>query len=81
MPKVIEAVYENGVIKPLKPLSLPSKRTVIYEEKKFSDLIDELELEARENVDETIDSVRGDYRRTSQGCPESPITKGVQKPF
>ncbi|WP_297535419.1 antitoxin family protein [Thermococcus sp.] len=60
MPKVIEAVYENGVIKPLKPLSLPSKRIVIYiEEKKFSELIDELELEARENVDETLDSVRG----------------------
>ncbi|AHL22923.1 MULTISPECIES: antitoxin family protein [Thermococcus] len=60
MPKVIEAVYENGVIKPLKPLSLPSKRIVIYiEEKRFSELIDELELEAKENVDETIDSVRG----------------------
>jgi len=60
MPKVIEAVYENGVIKPLKPLSLPSKRIVIYiEEKKFSELIEELELEARENVDETLDSVRG----------------------
>ncbi|EEB74877.1 antitoxin family protein [Thermococcus sp. AM4] len=59
MPKVIEAVYENGVIKPLKPLSLPSKRIVIYiEEKKFSELIEELELEARENVDETLDSVR-----------------------
>jgi len=60
MPKVIEAVYENGVIKPLKPLSLPSKRIVIYiEEKKFSELIEKLELEARENVDETLDSVRG----------------------
>ncbi len=56
----------NGVIKPLKPLSLPSKRIVIYiEEKKFSELIDELELEARENVDETLDSVRGDQRRAS----------------
>nr|WP_237702096.1 antitoxin family protein [Thermococcus sp. AM4] len=56
---MIEAVYENGVIKPLKPLSLPSKRIVIYiEEKKFSELIEELELEARENVDETLDSVR-----------------------
>ncbi|NJE54090.1 antitoxin family protein [Thermococcus sp. 21S9] len=60
MPKVIEAVYENGVIKPLKPLSLPSKRIVIYiEEKKFSELIEELKLEAKENVDETLDSVRG----------------------
>jgi len=48
MPKVIEAVYEKGVITPLKPLSLPSKRIIIYiEEKKFSELIEELELGAR----------------------------------
>ncbi|GAB6134854.1 antitoxin AF2212-like protein [Thermococcus prieurii] len=66
MPKVIKAVYENDVIKPLKPLSLPSKRIVIYiEEKKFSELIDELELEARKNVDETLDSVRRPQKNIS----------------
>ncbi len=60
MPKAIEAVYENGVIKPLKPLHLPSKRIIVYiEERKFSQLIDELELEAREEVDVSIDAVRG----------------------
>ncbi|WP_297487528.1 antitoxin family protein [Thermococcus sp.] len=36
MPKAVEAIYENGVITPLKPLSLPSKRLIIYiEEKRF----------------------------------------------
>jgi len=60
MPRAIEAVYENGVIKPLKPLSLPSKRLIVYiEEKRFSELIDELELEAKENVDRSIAAVRG----------------------
>ncbi len=60
MPKAVEAIYENGVIKPLKPLSLPSKRLIIYiEEKRFSKLIDELELEAGEDVDRSIDAVRG----------------------
>ncbi len=60
MPRAIEAVYENGVIKPLKPLSLPSKRLIVYiEEKRFSELIDELELEAREDIDESIATVRG----------------------
>ena len=59
MSRAIEAVYENGVIKPLKPLSLPSKRIVIYiEEKRFSELIDELELEAKEDVDRTLNAVR-----------------------
>ncbi len=60
MPRVIEAVYENGVIKPLKPLSLPSKRLIVYiEEKRFSELIDELRLEAKEDVDRSIAAVRG----------------------
>ncbi len=60
MPRAIEAVYENGVIKPLKPLSLPSKRLIVYiEEKRFSELIDELELEAKEDVDRSIAAVRG----------------------
>ncbi|WP_456424015.1 antitoxin family protein [Thermococcus sp.] len=59
MPKAIEAVYENGVIKPLKPLSLPSKRLILYvEERKFSQLIDELELEAGEDLDASIEAVR-----------------------
>ncbi|WP_167910492.1 antitoxin family protein [Thermococcus sp. Bubb.Bath] len=36
--KVIEAIYEGRVIKPLKPLSLPSKKLVLYiEERRFSD--------------------------------------------
>ena len=57
MPKAIEAIYENGVIK---PLSLPSKRLIVYiEEKRFSELIEELELEAREDVDRSIAIVRG----------------------
>ena len=60
MPRAIEAVYENGVIKPLKPLSLPSKRLIVYiEEKRFSELIDELKLEAREDIDESIATIRG----------------------
>ena len=60
MPKAIEAVYENGVIKPLKPISLPAKRLIVYiEEKRFSELIDELELEAKEDVDRSIAAIRG----------------------
>ncbi|QDA30638.1 DUF104 domain-containing protein [Thermococcus indicus] len=60
MSKAIETVYENGVVKPLKPLSLPSKRLIVYiEEKRFSELIDELELEAREDVDRSVAAVRG----------------------
>ncbi|WP_276607313.1 antitoxin AF2212-like protein [Thermococcus indicus] len=56
----METVYENGVVKPLKPLSLPSKRLIVYiEEKRFSELIDELELEAREDVDRSVAAVRG----------------------
>jgi len=60
MPKVIEAIYEDGVIKPLKPLSLPSKKLLLYiEERKFSKLVDELELEAQEDIDESLKAIRG----------------------
>ncbi|ASJ03424.1 hypothetical protein A3L09_09205 [Thermococcus profundus] len=67
MPKIIEAIYEEGVIKPLKPLSLPSKKLVLYiEERRFSDLVDELELEAREDVEEGIKAIRrGDHESGS----------------
>ena len=60
MPKVVEAVYENGVLKLTKPIKLPKRRKVLVyiEEKRFSELIDELELEAREDLDKTLEEIR-----------------------
>ncbi|WP_456321729.1 antitoxin AF2212-like protein [Palaeococcus sp. (in: euryarchaeotes)] len=60
MPKAVEAVYENGVLRLTKPVKLPKRRKILVyiEEKRFSELIDELELEAREDLDKTLEKTR-----------------------
>jgi len=60
MSKVVEAVYENGVLRLTNPIKLPKmKKILVYvEEKRFSELIDELELEAREDLDKTVEKIR-----------------------
>jgi predicted DNA-binding antitoxin AbrB/MazE fold protein len=60
MPKVVEAIYEDGVLKLTKPINLPkNKKILIYiEEKSFAELIDEIELEAKDDVDKTLEEVR-----------------------
>jgi len=60
MPKVVEAVYENGVLRLTKPIKLPKRKKILVyiEEKRFSELIDELELEAREDLDKTLEEIR-----------------------
>ena len=46
MPKVVEAIYEDGVLKLTKPINLPkNKKILIYiEEKSFTELIDKIEF-------------------------------------
>ena len=60
MLKVIEAVYENGMLKLTKPIKLPRRKKILVyiEEKRFSELIDELELEAKEDLDKTLEDIR-----------------------
>jgi len=48
------------VLRLTKPIKLPKrKKVLIYiEEKRLSELIDELELEAREDLDKTLEEIR-----------------------
>ena len=52
-----------------KPIKLPKrKKVLIYiEEKRLSELIDELELEAREDLDKTLEDIR--RKRFKQHTP------------
>jgi len=61
MPRVVEAIYEDGILKLTKPINLPKNKKIFIciEEKNFAELIDEIELEAREDVDKTLEEVRG----------------------
>ena len=56
MHEIIEAVYEKGVIKPLKKLKLKEgeKIRIIILPKEFPELVSELEIEAKEPVDEVL---------------------------
>ena len=68
MSRVVEAVYERGVFRPLKKVRLKEGekvKIVILAGEDFYDLVERLELEAKENIDEIIDEVRGRARRNS----------------
>ena len=60
MPKVVEAIYEDGILKLTKPINLPKNKKILIciEEKNFAELIDKIELEAKEDIDKTLEDVR-----------------------
>ncbi len=60
MARVIRAKYENGVLKPLDKLEIEEGKElklVIVEESLY-DLVEELEIEAREDIDKVVAEVR-----------------------
>ena len=68
MSKVVEAVYERGVFRPLEKVGLregEKVKIVILVGEDFYDLVERLELEAREDIDRVMDEVRGRERRNS----------------
>jgi len=56
MAKVIRARYENGVLKPMEKLDLKEGEEVriVVLPKEFSELIEEIEIEAKEDVDKIL---------------------------
>jgi predicted DNA-binding antitoxin AbrB/MazE fold protein len=63
--RIVEAVYEKGVLKPLEEVKLREGervRIIILAEGGFYDLFERIELEAREDVDRVVDEVRGRAR-------------------
>ena len=56
MARVIRARYENGVLKPLEKLDLREGEEVriVVLPKEFSELIEEIEIEAKEDVDKIL---------------------------
>ena len=57
---IIRAIYEDGVLKPLKKLDLPERTEVrVIIRGSFSKLIEELgEIEAKEDIDEFFGRMR-----------------------
>ncbi len=60
MARIIRARYENGVLKPLSEVELEEGEEVkvVIVDKSFYDLVEELELEAKEDIDKVIAEVR-----------------------
>lgn len=56
MAKVIRARYENGVLRPLERLDLGEGKEVriLILPKEFPELVEEVEIEAREDVDKVL---------------------------
>ena len=56
MAKVIRARYENGVLKPMEKLDLKEGEEVriVVLPKEFSELIEEIEIEAKEDVNKVL---------------------------
>ena len=56
MAKVIRARYENGVLKPMEKLDLKEGEEVriVLLPKEFSELIEEIEIEAKEDVNKVL---------------------------
>jgi len=56
MARVIRARYENGVLKPLEKLDLREGEEVrvVVLPKEFSELIEEIEIEAKEDVNKIL---------------------------
>jgi len=68
MSKVVEAIYEGGVFRPLEKVELKEGekvKIVILAGGDFYDLVERLELEAKEDIDKVIDEVRGRARGSS----------------
>jgi len=68
MSKVVEAIYERGVFRPLEKVRLKEGeivKIVILVEEDFYDLVERLELEAKEDIDKVMDEVRGRARKNS----------------
>ncbi len=64
MSRIVEAVYEKGVLKPLEEVKLREGervRIVILMED-FYDLVERVELEAKEDIDKVVNEVRGRAR-------------------
>ncbi len=64
MSRIVEAVYEKGVLKPLEEVKLREGervRIVILMED-FYDLVKRVELEAKEDIDKVVNEVRGRAR-------------------
>jgi len=62
--RIVEAVYEKGVLKPLEEVKLREGervRIVILMED-FYDLVERVELEAKEDIDKVVNEVRGRAR-------------------
>jgi len=55
-----KAIYEDGVLKPIKKLDLPEKtRVSVVIRKSFSKLLDEIgEIEAKKNVDKVLEKIK-----------------------
>jgi len=60
---IIGAIYEDGVLKPLKKLDLPERTEVrVIIRGSFSKLIKELgEIEAKEDIDKVLGGIRNRY--------------------
>jgi predicted DNA-binding antitoxin AbrB/MazE fold protein len=59
--RVIEAVYEKGVLKPLGKIELKDGervKIIVLTNRDFYDLVEELELEAKEDIDKTVAEIR-----------------------
>ena len=60
---IIRAIYEDGVLKPLKKLDLSERTEVrVIIRGSFSKLIEELgEIEAKEDIDKVLGGIRNRY--------------------
>ncbi|MEB3817081.1 MAG: antitoxin family protein [Desulfurococcales archaeon] len=61
MARVVRVRYEGGVLKPLEKLDLREgeELTIIIKAKSFYEVVKELQVEAKEDVDKIIWEVRG----------------------
>ena len=57
---ITNAIYENGVLKPLEKLNWPEKTKVrVTVRGSFSKLVEEMgEIEAKEDIDKVLESMR-----------------------
>ena len=59
MARIVRARYENGVLRPLERLDLEGEEVrIAILPKEFPKLVEEIEVEAREDVDEVLRECR-----------------------
>ncbi len=65
MARVVRVRYEGGVLRPLEELDLSEgeELTVVIKGKSFYELVRELQVEAKEDVDKLVSEVRGRGKR------------------